>query len=644
MLKKIFWLIVSCIAAYSLAIITGIYNPQEKVNALWLIVAVVCIYSISYRYYAAFLASKVLCLDKSAKTPAIEVNDKNDYVPTNKWVLFGHHFAAIAGAGPLIGPMLAAQFGFLPGFLWILIGATLGGAVHDMVILTASVRRGGKSIAQIAKMELGNIGGVAASIAVLFIIIITLAGLGVAVINALFKNPWGTFTIASTIPISMIMGVVIFKFKNIKAATIFGVLALLSALIFGHALQTAPLGQYFSFSKNNLVIIMAIYGFCASVIPVWLLLSPRGYLSTYMKVGTIFLLSVGVIFMAPTLQMPPVTKFIHGGGPIIPGPLFPFMFITIACGAISGFHAIISSGTTSKMIISEADIPLIGYGAMLTEGFISLMALIAATVLIPGDYFAINTTLSVSQIAALGFPTAHIHQLCNLVQADVIGRPGGAVSLAVGMAFIFDKIPGLKGLIPYWYNFAITFEALFILTTVDTGTRVARFLLQEFLGYVYKPFSSTKWLPGILLTSGIVVFCWSYLIYSGNISSIWPLFGVSNQLLAAIAFGIGTTMILKSGKLKYAWTTFLPMLFMFVTTFTAAYQLFFIFYDKAKAAATAVEATGYKVDVVLVCLVVMLAAIVLASIIYSWFDYFKKQKPIQAEPATDLQVETVKEI
>lgn len=626
MIKKVFWLIVSFIGAYALGVVVGVFHPQEKISALWLLIAAVCIYSISYRYYAAFLAAKVLALKKENPTPSTTMSDGNDYVPTNKWVLFGHHFAAIAGAGPLIGPMLAAQFGYLPGFLWILVGATLGGAVHDMVVLTASVRKNGKSIAQIAKDEIGPVGGIAASIAVLFIIVITLAGLGVAVVNALFKNSWGFFTIASTVPVSMIMGFYIFKTKDIRGATIFGVTALLCALIFGHNIAGTSFERFFSYSKESLVIIMAIYGFFASVIPVWLLLSPRGYLSTYMKVGTIGLLSIGVLFLAPELHMPAVTKFVHGGGPIIPGAVFPFMFITIACGAISGFHAIIASGTTSKMIISEEDIPAISYGAMLTEGFVSLMALIAATVLMPGDYFAINTTLSFEKLTEMGFAPQQIHQLCDLVQADVIGRPGGAVSLAVGMSYIFGKIPGLQSLMPYWYNFAITFEALFILTTVDTGTRAARFLLQEFFGVVYKPFSAPNWLPGVLITSGLVVFCWGYLIYSGNISTIWPLFGVSNQLLAAIAFGIGTTMIIKSGKLKYAWTTFIPMVFMYVTTFCAAYQLFFIFKNSASAAVSAFEEMSYRVDMVLVCVVFLLALIILFNTIRSWIDYFGKEK------------------
>lgn len=637
MLKKCIWISVSLLAAIALGVITGIFNPHEKVNAIWLIIAVACIYSISYRYYASFLATKVFCLNKENKTPSIKNNDGNDYVPTNKWLLFGHHFAAIAGAGPLIGPMLAAQFGYLPGFLWILIGAAIGGAVHDMVVLTASVRRDGKSIAQIAKQELGPIGGAAASIAILFIVIVSLAGLGLAVINALFKNPWGFFTIAATIPIAIIMGLYIFKYKNIKVATIFGIVCLMSALYFGHFLPGSSIEQYFSYSKNQLIIMMAFYGFVASVLPVWLLLCPRDYLSTYMKVGTIGLLAIGVIFMAPTLQMPALTKFIHGGGPIIPGSLFPFLFITIACGAISGFHSLISSGTTSKMIISESDIPFIGYGAMLTEGFVSIMALIAACVLIPGDYFAINTTLPLSTLAAMGFPTENIHQLCELVQMDVIGRPGGAVSLAVGMACIFDKIPGLQGLMPYWYNFAITFEALFILTTVDAGTRVGRFLLQEFLGAFYKPLAKPTWIPGIILTSSLVVFCWGYLIYSGNISSIWPIFGVSNQLLAAIALGIATTIIIKSGKAKYAWTTFVPMVFMYITTFTAAYQLFFKFIEKAANSTIAVEATGYKVDVILVAVLASLATIILATTIHSWYNYFKNSALSVENPAVELE-------
>ncbi len=632
-MKKVLWFFVCLLAAISLAGVCGVFNPGEKVNALWLIVATLCIYSISYRYYASFLAAKVLCLDGANPTPAVSINDGNDYVPTNKWVLFGHHFAAIAGAGPLIGPMLAAQFGYLPGFLWILIGATLGGAVHDMIILTASVRKNGKSIAEIAKDEIGPVGGIAASLAVLFIIVITLAGLGFAVVNALFENPWGTFTIAATIPISMIMGVYLFKFRpdHIKQVTIFGVVMLALALIFGHHVKGSFLEPFFNLDKHTIIFAMAGYGFFASIIPVWLLLCPRGYLSTYMKVGTISLLAVGVIFLAPDLQMPAFTQFVHGGGPIIPGPLFPFLFITIACGAISGFHAIISSGTSSKMIISERDIPAVGYGAMLTEGFVSLMALIAATVLIPGDYFAINTTLPIDVLTAMGFHPHSVHELSNLVQADIIGRPGGAVSLAVGMASIFGSIPGLKSLMPYWYNFAITFEALFILTTVDTGTRVARFLLQEFLGKIYKPLQRTNWIPGIILTSGLVVLSWSYLIYSGNISSIWPLFGASNQLLAGIAFAIGTTMLLRMGKDKYAFITFIPMLFMFAATFTAAWQMFFMFKEKSATAKLIADAVAYKVDMVLVVLVVVLAIIVILSSIKTWLEHFREKNKIATQ-------------
>ncbi|PIV44367.1 MAG: carbon starvation protein A, partial [Nitrospirae bacterium CG02_land_8_20_14_3_00_41_53] len=371
-----------------------------------------------------------------------------------------------------------------------------------------------------------------------------------------------------------------------------------------------------------------IYGFIASVLPVWMLLAPRDYLSTYMKIGTILLLAFGVIIIAPNIQMPAVTRFADGGGPIIPGKLFPFMFITIACGAISGFHSLISSGTTPKMIMSEKDIPFIGYGAMLTEGFVSVMALIAATILIPGDYFAINTKLSFDAIAALGFPVDRATELSKMVGTDVVGRPGGAVSLAVGMASIFSNLPGMKGLMPYWYNFAIMFEALFILTTVDAGTRVARFLLQELGGYIYKPLSKTGWLPGNIVASFLVVTAWGYLIHSGNISTIWPMFGVANQLLAAIALGVGTAVIVKSGKLRYAWTTFVPMLFMFTTTLTASWKLIVMFTDKAVSAISHTEAITFKIDALLVSIMGILAIIVLIDMLYKLYWYLSKRLDI----------------
>ena len=632
MFKKTFWIAVSLIAAVSLSIVTGIINPSEKVNALWIIAAAGCFYAISYRFYASFLAAKVLAIDENRITPAKRLTDRIDYHPTNKWVLFGHHFAAIAGAGPLIGPMLAAQFGYLPGFLWILIGSTLGGAVHDMVILFASVRKDGRSLAQIAKEEIGPVGGIATAFAILFIIIVALAGLGLAVVNALTKSPWGTFTIFLTIPIAFFIGIYLYHIRpgKVGEVSLIGVILLLIAVFTGHYIPNSFLEPFFNLSKNGLMFSIALYGFIASVLPVWMLLCPRDYLSTYMKIGTVLLLAIGVTFIAPTIQMPPITRFIEGGGPIIPGKLFPFMFITIACGAISGFHSLISSGTTPKMIMSERDIPVIGYGAMLVEGFVSIMALIAATILIPGDYFAINTNLSFDAIAALGFPVDKITELSKTVGTDVAGRPGGAVSLAVGMASILSGIPGMKGLMPYWYNFALMFEALFILTTVDTGTRVARFLLQELGSHMYKPLSKTGWLPGNIITSLMVVCAWSYLIHSGNISTIWPMFGVANQLLAAIALSVGTTFIIKSGKTRYAWTTFIPMVFMFTTTLTASYELIGMFIDNASKASSPAEALTFKIDSALMTIMAVLAIIVLADILYKWYGIFFKRAAAEA--------------
>ncbi len=629
---KLVWLLISLVAALSIAIVTGIFNPGEKVNALWLITAAACFYVITYRFYASFLAAKVLSLDPGLSTPAHNLKDGVDYHPTNRWVLFGHHFAAIAGAGPLIGPMLAAQFGYLPGFLWILIGAALGGAVHDMVILAASVRRQGRSLARIAQDEIGPVGGLAASFAILFIIIVALAGLGLAVVNALTKSPWGTFTIAVTIPIALFMGLYLYRIRpgRVGEVSAIGFVLLLAAVVIGRFIPGSFLEPLFSLTKNQLVVSIAVYGFIASVLPVWMLLCPRDYLSTYMKIGTVMLLAVGVVFIAPVLQMPAVTRFVHGGGPVIPGRLFPFMFITIACGAISGFHALISSGTTPKMIMSERDIRVIGFGAMLTEGFVAMMALIAATVLIPGDYFAINSTLSSDALAALGFPAGRVAELSAMVGTNVAGRPGGAVSLAVGMASILSGIPGMKELMAYWYNFALMFEALFILTTVDTGTRVARFLLQELGSRVYAPLGRQRWMPGIIATSLLVVAAWAYLIHSGSISTIWPMFGVSNQLLSAIAFGVGTTVIIKSGKAKYAWTTFIPMVFMFATTLTASWELIGMFRDKTAKAANAAEAFSFTADAFLVFLMAALAVISLADMLHTWYGYLSSTRKASA--------------
>ncbi|OGQ44568.1 MAG: carbon starvation protein CstA [Deltaproteobacteria bacterium RIFCSPLOWO2_12_FULL_43_16] len=636
--------ILAIVGAFALGVVTQVINPSEHVNALWFVIAAACFFIISYRLYGAFITAKVLSIDERRITPAKRLADGRDYHPTHKWVLFGHHFAAIAGAGPLIGPVLAAQFGYLPGFLWILIGAALGGTVHDTVILAASVRRNGRSLAQIAKDEIGPVAGITAALAILFIIIVALAGLGLAVVNALTHSAWGTFTIAATVPIALFMGIYLYKLRpgKVLEVSVIGVVLLLLAVTLGKYIHGSGLESYFNLNKNTLVFLMAVYGFVASVLPVWLLLCPRDYLSTYMKIGTVLMLAAGLIVLAPNVQMPAVTKFIHGGGPIIPGTLFPFMFITIACGAVSGFHSLISSGTTPKMIQSESEIRMIGFGAMLAEGFVAVIAIIAATILIPGDYFAINTKLTFEQLAQLGFPVSKIQELSQTVGVDVSGRPGGAVSLAVGMAYIFSSLPGMKGLMPYWYNFALMFEALFILTTVDTGTRVARFILQELGGYVYKPLAKTNWIPGTIFTSLLVVGSWAYLIHSGSVSTIWPMFGVANQLLAALAFCIGTTIIIKMGRLKYALVTFLPMLFMFVTTLTASWQLFWIFLDKAGKAISPADIFTFKLDATLVAMMAALAIITVADSVYKWYGYLMGKREIVTsevvEWATDMEV------
>ena len=538
---------------------------------MYLLAPILCILVIAYRYYSAFIAARVLVLDDSRPTPAHTRYDGHNYYPTHRWVLFGHHFAAITGAGPLVGPVLAAQFGYAPGLIWLVSGVVLAGAVHDMIVLWASTRRGGRSLADIARTDVGPVAGATAAVAILFIIVIALAGLGMVVVNALSESAWGTFTIGTTIPLAIAMGLYMYRFRkgHIAEATVIGVIGMMLAVILGKPLAATVVGHLFLLTPHQLVIALAVYGFFASVLPVWLLLAPRDYLSSFMKIGTIALLVVGVILVNPELRMPAVTRFAAGGGPIIPGALFPFVFITIACGAISGFHGLIGSGTTPKMISRESDIRPIGYGAMLIEGLVGVMALLAATSLHPGDYFAINVAPQV--FAHLGMPIVNLHQLEHAVGETVVGRAGGAVSLAVGMAQIFSNLPGMKGLMDYWYHFAIMFEALFILTTIDAGTRVARFLVQEFGGRFYAPFGRAAWLPGSVLSTSLVVLAWAYFIWTGNISTIWPMFGISNQLLAAIALAIGTTILINLGRVRYAWVTLLPLVFLAVTTLTAGW-------------------------------------------------------------------------
>ena len=540
-------------------------------NTLPILIAILCFFTLGYRYYSAFIAAKVLALDDARSTPAHRLNDGQNYFPTQKWVLFGHHFAAITGAGPLIGPVLAAQFGFLPGLLWLVIGVVLGGAVHDFVILASSMRRNGKSLAEIARTEIGPVAGFTTALAILFIIIIALSGLGLAVVNALKESSWGVFTIATTIPIALYMGFHMYRIRKgrIVEATVIGVILLVGAVLAGRVVASSPAAGWFTLSAHQITIAIAAYGFVASVLPVWMLLCPRDYLSSFMKIGTIAALAIGIFLVHPDLKMPALTPFTHGGGPIIPGKLYPFVFITIACGAISGFHALVGSGTTPKMINKESDARAIGYGAMLMEGFVGVMAFIAAASLYPGDYFAIN--VPPEKFATLGMHAVNLPEFSRQVGETLEGRTGGAVSLAIGMAQIFASVPGLKHLMSYWYHFAIMFEALFILTTIDTGTRVARFMVQEFLGRFYKPLERTDWLPGSVLSSLLVVAAWGSFIWTGSISTIWPMFGVSNQLLASIALCVGTTVILNSGKARYAFITLLPLSFVATTTLTAGY-------------------------------------------------------------------------
>ncbi|MDI6890556.1 MAG: carbon starvation protein A [Thermodesulfovibrionales bacterium] len=625
-LSFLIWIPLAILFSLSFAIVTGIFNPREKINAIWLITAAACFYILAYRFYGAFLAAKVATLNDLRVTPAYRLNDGKNFYPTNKWVLFGHHFAAIAGAGPLIGPVLASQFGYLPGFLWILVGAALAGGVHDFVILTASMRRDGKSLAQMAKEEVGLITGGAALIAILFILIVAIAGLGLAVINSLFYNPWGTFIIGMTIPIAFFMGIYMKSIKPNKVASVsfIGITLLFLTVIFGRTIPSSPLASLFNLDKNALSILLASYGFVASVLPVWMLLAPRDYLSSFMKIGVIFLLALGVLSVAPDLNMPPLTRFVHGGGPIIPGALFPFVFTTIACGAISGFHSLISSGTTPKMIERERYARPIGYGAMLMEGFVAVMALIAAAVLIPGDYFAINTRLSFSELASLGFPVYAIRELSSMIGVELAGRPGGAVSLAVGMAYIFSSIPFLKHLMAYWYQFALMFEALFILTTIDAGTRVARYVVQELGGYIYKPFGDLRSLSGNIVASFIVVFAWGYFIYTGSISTIWPMFGTANQLLGMLALCIGTTLIIKMGKAKYIWVTLLPMLFMASITFTASLKLI---QDFTLKASTSPDPFTFRVNAFLMGVMLILAVVIVIDSAVKWYSYLVKKKP-----------------
>ena len=675
-------------------------------HAAWWMLGALAVLAIAYRYYSAFLAAKVLCLDDSRVTPAHRLEDGQNFHPTNKVVLFGHHFAAITGAGPLIGPVLAAQFGFYPGFLWILFGVVLAGGVHDFIILVASTRRGGRSLAEIARDELGPTLGVVTAVAILFIVIIALAGLGNVVVGALAESAWGVFTVGASIPIALVMGLYIHNVrggsvKGIREATIFGIVLLFGALVAGKHIGDSSYAHYLKLSKPVLTLAMAAYGFIASILPVWMLLCPRDYLSSYLKIGTIGLLVVGVIVVNPEIQMPGLTPFIHGGGPIVKGPLFPFVFITIACGAISGFHALVASGTTPKMVDKEGDCRAIGYGAMLVEGLVGITALIAACALPQEDYVAINTNPQVAlvaseashgeglardaaQLATLdGVLSAHDRELLGMKegepaaslatrkvslsnalalsngtlaaldyhvdvaaaratmledadfarlgvkvkelpalqrQADevVAARTGGGVSLAVGMARVFSGLPGMSTLLAYWYHFAIMFEALFILTTIDTGTRIGRFLMQEFMGRLSPSLGKSTSKPGAFIATSIIVAGWSYFILTGSISTIWPMFGIANQLLACTALCIGTTIILREGKKKsYALITLGPLLFVSTTTITAGVEsVRRIFLPLTENPATR---TIGIVNVIVTCLLLACVGMIIIGSAFRWW-------------------------
>ena len=605
-------------------------------NAMPLLISAIAFFALAYRFYFSFIAAKVAVVNDNNILPSSRLYDGQNYYPMNKWVLFGHHFAAIAGAGPLVGPVLAVQFGYFPGFLWMVLGAVMAGAVHDFIILVASVRCDAKSLAEIAKLEISRISGTTASIAILIILIVAMAGLGLVVVNSLSESAWGAFTIAATIPIALLMGIWMFQLRKGKVteATIGGVILLTLAVIYGRFIPDSPIASWFMFDHSSLTVLLAVYGFCASVLPVWLLLSPRDYLSSIMKIGVIGLLALGIIIVAPTLKMPAFTVFTHGGGPIISGTLFPYLFITIACGAVSGFHSLVSSGTTPKMLMKESHIKFIAVGAMLIEGVVSVLALIAAASLLPLDYFMINVPLEkfqsiLPQLHAMGFVDSNIVQLSADVGEKIIGRTGGAVPLAVGMAQIFSNIPGLTRLMSYWYHFAIMFEALFILTTIDAGTRIGRFVLQEMMGKFYKPFGRTDWLPGNVLASFVIVLAWAYFIYTGSVSSIWPMFGTANQLLAAIALTVGTSFIINRGKARYAWVTIVPLVFVAFTTLVAGtMNIMNLFIPMVLIAKTQLQG---MINLLLTVVIMGSVIIVVADAVPKWIAVIRGKKEIIIE-------------
>ena len=662
MWKKLLWIAVTLLGLGSIAILA--MSRGEQINALWIIVAGLCAFAISYRFYSKWLASKVLLLNDQRATPALVQNDGKDFVPTNRWMVFGHHFAAIAGPGPLVGPVLAAQFGFLPGTLWILIGATLGGGVHDMIVLFASVRRRGKTLGQMVKEEIGRGVGALALISVLAIMIILLAVLALVVVQALAKSPWGVFTIAMTIPIALLMGAGLRSgLFNVSWITAFGIVGLFFAVWGGQFLGNFPaLEAWFRHSDRWLAWAIMAYGLAASILPVWMLLTPRDYLSTFLKIGTVAALAVAVLLIHPALQMPALTKFIDGSGLVFAGPVFPFVCITIACGAVSGFHSLIASGTTPKMLERESRIRDIGYGAMITEMMVALMAMIAACVIQPGEYFAINTkgtpTEVVAKVSAAGFPVTEPQMADlarNLGEQTMFNRAGGAPTFAVGMAHMFARVSAGPTALALWYHFAIMFEALFILTTIDAGTRVGRFLLQDLLGNLWRPLGNTRSWIANSFASMLLVAAWGWFLYQGvidplgGINTLWPLFGLANQLLSVIALCLGTTLLIKMGKARYLFITIVPLLFMAVVTFSAGYMKIFSpdpnlgllasarlaiqkSAEAADAGAAAVlirQATMYRIDVFVAASFLVLVLLIVIGSAVEWYRLLVGHKRVQ---------------
>ncbi|PYJ66474.1 MAG: carbon starvation protein A [Verrucomicrobia bacterium] len=669
--KRLLWFAVAALGTWAVAMLA--LSRGEHISALWIVTAGFCALSISYRFYSKWLATKVLMLNEQRATPALLQDDNKDYVPTNGWMVFGHHFAAIAGPGPLVGPVLAAQFGFLPGTLWILIGATLGGGVHDMIVLFASIRRGGKTLGQMVREEIGRGVGLLALVSVLAIMIILLAVLALVVVQALAESPWGVFTIATTIPIALVMGIGLRTGKvSVMAVTIFGLLGLAFGVWGGQFLAHFPaIESWFRHDQKWLAWAIMIYGLAASILPVWMLLTPRDYLSTFLKLGTVALLAAAVLLINPTLQMPAITKFIDGSGLVFAGPVFPFVCITIACGAVSGFHSLIASGTTPKMITRESRIRSIGYGAMVTEMMVALMAMIAACVLQPGEYFAINTkgapTEVVAKVSTAGFPVteAQMQKLAtNLGESTMFNRAGGAPTFAVGMANMFAQVSTKPTALALWYHFAIMFEALFILTTIDAGTRVGRFLLQDFLGNLWRPLGNTRSWTANFFSSVLLVAAWGWFLYEGvidplgGINSLWPLFGLANQLLSVVALCLGTTLLIKMRKSKYLFVTLVPLCFMCAVTFSAGYLKVFspdprlgflsgaqsllsqaaAVTDPVKAANLARQATIWRFDAFVAVSFLVLVLLIVVGSARQWLQLLRGTKRVVLHESEFVQM------